>query len=270
MRAPFARPNSCLLYSVLIVTFAAAPALARSQYNTAFRAAYPQLVDLAKSAGCNVCHIGKTKKLRNDYGKALAEELGAKDVKDAEAIRKALAGIEAAPAFVALDNEENLEGWTGGTGWTVVDGLIHLPAREARGNLYSQTTHSRNAVIRLRFRATPRADSGVMVHGKQLQVRDYPNAGPKQYAEHAKEAGQWNDLELDIREGIATVRLNGQVIEERWPIGNKPQQGLGLQKERGDFDFHYLRLLDWETENAATWGKVISEGKLPDRVIKSG
>ena len=256
-----------LVWAAVVVE--TAPAHARPKYNTAFREAHPEIVELAKAAGCAVCHVGKTKKVRNDFGAAVGKALGKKNVMDAAAIRKALDAAEATPAFVALDNEKNLDGWTGKTeGWTVVDGAIHLAAREARGSIYSATTHSRSAVIRLRFRATERADSGVYVHGKQLQVRDYPTAGPRNYAEHAKEAGLWNDLELDIRDGVATVRLNGHVIEERWAIGNKADQGVGLQKERGDFDFRYLRVLDREKKSAATYGDVIKEGKLPDRVIK--
>ena len=145
--------------------------------------------------------------------------------------------------FARLDNGKDLEGWSGDpTGWSVVDGAIHLDSKKAKGHLYSKTPHSGNCVIRLQFRATPRADSGVYVHGKQLQVRDYPTAGPPQYAKPAKPAGEWNDLEFDISDGVALVRLNGEVIEKSWPIGKNASQGLGLQKERGDFDFREIYL----------------------------
>ncbi|GIW79410.1 MAG: hypothetical protein KatS3mg105_1217 [Gemmatales bacterium] len=145
--------------------------------------------------------------------------------------------------FVRLDNGKNLDGWTGNTtGWSVVDGAIHLDAKKAKGNIYSKVTHSKNCIIRLQFRASSRADSGVFIHGKQLQVRDYPTAGPKQYAKPCKPAGQWNELEWDITDGVAVVKLNGEVIEKQWRIGNNSKQGIGLQKERGDFDFRYIRI----------------------------
>lgn len=145
--------------------------------------------------------------------------------------------------FTRLDNGTDLSGWTGKTeGWSVQDGAIHLESKSAKGDIYAETTHSANAVIRLEFRATPGADSGVYIHGKQLQVRDYPKAGPKNYAEPAKPAGEWNELEFDITEGVAVVKLNGQVIEEGWKIGGDPQKGIGLQKERGDFDFRNIRI----------------------------
>src|SRR6059058_4516179 len=74
--------------------------------------------------------------------------------------------------FTRLDNGKDLDGWTGNTaGWSVEEGVIHLNAKTAKGNIYSKTTNTGNCIIRLEFRATPRADSGLYVHGKQLQVR---------------------------------------------------------------------------------------------------
>lgn len=150
------------------------------------------------------------------------------------------------PGFVRLDNGKDLTGWKGSRGstdgWSVVDGAIHLDARKAKGNLVSTRKHSKNCIIRLQFRAAPRADSGVFIHGKQLQVRDYPTAGPRQYAFAAKPAGQWNDLEFDIKDGVAVVKLNGKVIEKAWRIGNRSDQGITLQRERGNFDFRYIRI----------------------------
>lgn len=145
--------------------------------------------------------------------------------------------------FTRLDTGQNLDGWTGKLeGWSVVDGAIHLDSKAAKGSIYSERPHSKNCVIRLQFRATPRADSGIYFYGKQLQVRDYPTAGPKQYAEFAKPAGEWNELELDITDGTAVIKLNGETIEAAWKIGGNANQGIGLQRERGDFDFRYIRV----------------------------
>ncbi len=145
--------------------------------------------------------------------------------------------------FTRLDSGKDLEGWTGNTeGWSVADGAIHLDSAKAKASIYAKAVHSKNCVIRLQFRAAKGADSGVFIHGKQLQVRDYPNAGPKDYAKSAKPAGEWNDLEWDITNGVAVVKLNGEVIEQAWAIGKEDQKGIGLQKERGDFDFRRLRV----------------------------
>ncbi len=161
---------------------------------------------------------------------------------------------ECEPDFVRLDNGRDLAGWyparadgtelPDATGWEVREGAICLDAARARANLFSRHVHSRSCIIRLQFRAAPGADSGVFIHGNQFQVRDYPGSLPdtRRYAAYARPAGQWNELEFDITDGLAVVRLNGQVIERRWPIGNRAELGLGLQREKGDFAFRLIRI----------------------------
>ncbi len=154
--------------------------------------------------------------------------------------------------WVRLDNGKDLSGWYPATwtgretgdwsGWSVVDGAIHLDSSKARSHLFSRRTFGRDVVIRLEFRAGFRADSGLNLHGKQFQVRDYPNAGPAKYAFAAKPHGQWNELEFDVTDGVARVFLNGQLIEKAWRIGDNPRLGLGLQREIGTFDFRNIRI----------------------------
>jgi len=158
------------------------------------------------------------------------------------------------PGFIRLDNGKDLSGWYPSTwsgedtgdasGWTVVDGAIHLDCKEAKSHLFSRTKFGRNVIIRLQFRAAIGADSGLCLHGKQFQVRDYPNSYPdtKKYAPYCKPTGRWNDLELDVTDGVAVIKLNGHVIEKRWQLGTDRDRGLGLQREKGDFDFRYVRL----------------------------
>jgi hypothetical protein len=165
------------------------------------------------------------------------------------------------PGFLRLDNGKDLAGWFAASwsgrksgapsGWSVVDAAIHLDCRAARSHLFSEKTYSRNAVIRLQFRAALAADSGLNVHGKQFQVRDYvgsPLGDTKRYAFACKPSGQWNDLELDITDGVAVIRLNGKVIERAWQIGTAADRGLGLQREKGDFDFRYIRLKEKQSK----------------------
>jgi hypothetical protein len=158
------------------------------------------------------------------------------------------------PGFVRLDNGKDLAGWFGSTwagrktgdttGWSVVDGAIHLDSEAAKNHLFNENTYSKNVIIRLQFRAARVADSGLCIHGKQFQVRDYPNTLPdtEKYAPFCNPSGQWNDMELDITDGVAVIKLNGHVIEKAWKTGTAPDRGLGLQKELGDFDFRYVRL----------------------------
>ncbi|MCE9533755.1 MAG: DUF1080 domain-containing protein [Planctomycetes bacterium] len=142
---------------------------------------------------------------------------------------------------VRLDNGKDLTGWTGmKDGWTVKEGAIHLDAKLAKENIYHEKTHSADVVIRLEFRASEGADSGLYVFGKQFQVRDYPKVGPAKYAEFAKPAGEWNTLELDFTDNVAVVTLNGKVIEKAWKIGIDPKKGIGLEADKGDFDFRSI------------------------------
>jgi len=158
------------------------------------------------------------------------------------------------PGFTRLDNGKDLTGWYGSQwsgrptgnhkGWSVVDGAIHLDVDAARAHLFSQQKFSPNAIIRLQFRTTKEADSGLCVHGEQFQVRDYINSLPdtQRYAFACKPPGQWNDLELDLTNGVAVIKLNGQVIEKGWRAGKNAKIGLGLQREKGDFDYRFLRI----------------------------
>lgn len=68
-----------------------APAQARPQYNKAFKETYGKKVGDDK-VNCGVCHGdgGKNKKVVSDYGKALAEALGAKNEKDEKKIVEGL------------------------------------------------------------------------------------------------------------------------------------------------------------------------------------
>ncbi len=72
---------------------------ARPQYSEAFKAGYPN-VTAAATTKCAVCHSPESKKVRNVYGKSLEAALGAKNVKDAEAISAALKAAETKPSGV--------------------------------------------------------------------------------------------------------------------------------------------------------------------------
>jgi len=66
-------------------------AQARLQYWKQFIASNKNLEKQAKKTKCNVCHYGKSKKKRNDYGQALAKEFAKnkkkKNEKDVEKIK---------------------------------------------------------------------------------------------------------------------------------------------------------------------------------------
>src|SRR5688572_9082537 len=63
--------------------------------------------------------------------------------------------------------------------------------------LWTTAEFPKDFVLRLQFRATPNADSGVYVRGPQLQCRDYLLAGPYNKLQHYR-AQDWNDLEITV------------------------------------------------------------------------
>lgn len=81
----------------------ARPAFAIKQFQDEFKSLYVQegtpLAAEVERVKCNICHVGKDKKERNAYGKALDERLDKKaDKDDKEKIRKMLEEVAALPS----------------------------------------------------------------------------------------------------------------------------------------------------------------------------
>ena len=99
------RTNALVLgFAVALVGGAMArPAWAIKQFQDEFKDLYakegsPLAAELER-VKCNVCHVGKDKKERNAYGKALDERLDKKaDKEDKEKIRKMLEEVAALPS----------------------------------------------------------------------------------------------------------------------------------------------------------------------------
>ena len=67
---------------------------ARPLYKSVWDEMYRERLPDRTKATCSICHPAKSKEDKNEYGKALAKELGGKNVKDRERIREALKKIE--------------------------------------------------------------------------------------------------------------------------------------------------------------------------------
>ncbi len=93
--------------------------------------------------------------------------------------------------------------------------------------------------LRLEFRATPNADSGVYIRGPQLQCRDYLLAGPYKQLQRYK-AQDWNELVVVVRDGKAHCTCNGEVLEDAMPV---PAKGpIGLEGDRGQMEYRRIRI----------------------------
>jgi cytochrome c2 len=90
---------------VILLSAVANRAEARPMYLKAFAGKYDALKAEATKQKCNVCHFGKTKKNRNDFGSALMKHTGKN--------QKSMKDIEA--ALVKTESEKNAKGVTFGS-----------------------------------------------------------------------------------------------------------------------------------------------------------
>jgi hypothetical protein len=96
-----------------------------------------------------------------------------------------------------------------------------------------------NFILKLEFRASPNADSGVFIRQPQLQCRDYPLAGPykdlKNYKVH-----DWNELVVTVKDGVARAECNGELLTNDMKV---PATGpIGLEGDRGQMEYRRIRL----------------------------
>lgn len=105
--------------------------------------------------------------------------------------------------------------------------------------LYTEREFPTDFVLKLEFRASVNADSGVYLRGPQLQVRDYLLAGP--YNQLKKYRPQdWNELEITVHGTVATCTCNGEVLEAAFKV---PATGpIGLEGDRGQMEYRRIRV----------------------------
>lgn len=94
-------------------------------------------------------------------------------------------------------------------------------------------------VLKLEFRATPNADSGVFLRAPQLQCRDYSLAGPYKDLKNYKPQ-DWNELVVTVQGNKARCTCNGEVLEEAFEL---PDSGpIGLEGDRGQMEYRRIRV----------------------------
>lgn len=93
--------------------------------------------------------------------------------------------------------------------------------------------------LRLEFRATPNADSGVFIRKPQLQCRDYLTAGPyKELTEYKPQ--DWNELVVVVKGNSAVCTCNGELLEPNFEL---PDSGpIGLEGDRGQMEYRRIRV----------------------------
>jgi lysophospholipase L1-like esterase len=93
--------------------------------------------------------------------------------------------------------------------------------------------------LKLEFRATPNADSGIFIRGPQLQCRDYVLAGPWKNLPNYRPQ-EWNEVVVTVRDGVARCTCNGDVLDETFKV---PATGpIGLEGDRGQMEYRRIRI----------------------------
>ena len=126
--------------------------------------------------------------------------------------------------------------------FVVVNGrlVVTTPAEGRRiQQLWTTREFGDDFVLKLEFRATPYADSGVYVRGPQLQCRDYGLAGPftdlKQYKPQ-----EWNELVVTVQNGVATATNNGERLNVELKV--PPSGPIGVEGDRGQMEYRRIRI----------------------------
>ncbi len=104
--------------------------------------------------------------------------------------------------------------------------------------LWTQQEIGTDFELRLEFRASPNADSGVYVRGPQLQCRDYGLAGPWKDLPHYRPQA-WNELIITVRGTTLHATCNGDEL----PAGlTLPTTGpIGVEGDRGQMEYRRIR-----------------------------
>jgi lysophospholipase L1-like esterase len=105
--------------------------------------------------------------------------------------------------------------------------------------LWTTRKFSKDFVLKLEFRASPNADSGIFVREPQLQCRDFLIAGPFATLAHYRPL-DWNEIVVAVRGGLAHCTCNGEVLVDAMPV--PPTGSIGLESDHGQMEYRRIRI----------------------------
>ena len=168
------------------------------------------------------------------------------------------------PGFESIFNGKDLTGWRLGNTelagktasddgrFAVKDGVLVITGSKDTPPKISEIdtleSYDGDFTLRLEFRASRNANSGLHLRDKafahQLQIRDYPRAGPYKALKRYKD-GDWNAIEVIVTGTKARCTCNGELLESALAIpGNGP---LALQSEINVIEYRKIRINRAET-----------------------
>jgi hypothetical protein len=141
---------------------------------------------------------------------------------------------------------ENFEGKTKSSDegrYSAKDGIltVNFPKGKERliAQLYTVEEFPKDFVLKLEFRASVNADSGIFIRRPQLQCRDYLVAGPYKDLKKYK-AQDWNQIEIVVKGKTARCTCNGELLEAAFAL---PETGpIGLEGDRGQMEYRRIQI----------------------------
>lgn len=151
------------------------------------------------------------------------------------------------PGYVSLFNGKDLAGWKYGketdlTGKTetadkrfrVADGIIIAEQGKGIKDLYTAKAFNGEFNLKLEFRASLKADSGVYIRGNnQLQVRDFIRRGEMKGKLTKFKNDDWNELDITVKHNVATTKVNGKTLTEKDALTLTVQNGKPVANLNG-------------------------------------
>ena len=164
--------------------------------------------------------------------------------------------------FISLFNGKDLTGWgyrdkeakvlenfdgklnASDSRYTARDGMLVVnPYDAAKGphlrQMWSTQEFPKNFILKLDFKASVNADSGIFLRKPQLQCRDYLVAGPYKLLKKYK-AQDWNEIEVVVKDNVAHCTCNGEVLEAALKL--PPTGPIGLEADRGEMDYRHIQI----------------------------
>lgn len=149
-----------------------------------------------------------------------------------------------APVFVQIAKAEAFDGKPRSSDgrYAAINGrlVVTTPAEGRRiQQLWTTREFDKDFTLKLEFRATPNADSGVFIRKPQLQCRDYLVAGPFKSLKKYKPQ-DWNELIVTVKDGVARATCNGELLTDNMKV---PATGpIGLEGDRGQMEYRRIRI----------------------------
>jgi hypothetical protein len=154
--------------------------------------------------------------------------------------------------FVSLFNGKDLTGWrytstpkeslegkteTPDGRFTVKNGVIVAEAKDKNmkggiKDLYTLKDYNDPFILRMQFKASEKADSGVYVRGPQQQVRDFPRRNEYKHVKNFK-TDDWNDLEFVVTPNRVRFLVNGKEIDAKDKLELVIEGGKAVAKVNG-------------------------------------